>query len=271
LLTLHGAASSAINLGGGGDEFLGPGHFLSLFKNGAETPTPFFFPSALSSGGFILYHPKLHTSERERWDCCVFHIVYIISFGPEIPLMTHPWLFQQSRKGSDHLFFSFPRLPRKKTEMMSRKFRAICNNSNFMAILYIKNNAGRCCSSSCGGATVKWNSAYYVITQTHIQERYWEIWKSWLNNRLQKRAAAAGWAGTIQREQREKVVWFICRRHFLGFYIQKPRNIKKRQPALLLTIGTEFKIKGGTHICVCVLVGTIVLLHSLHIECRYMA
>ncbi len=121
---------------GGGDEFLGPGHFLSSFKNGAETPTPFSFPSALSSGGFILYHPKLHTSERERWDCCVFHIVYIISFGPEIPLMTHPWLFQQSRKGSDHLFFSFPRLPRKKTEMMSRKFRAICNNSNFMAILH---------------------------------------------------------------------------------------------------------------------------------------
>lgn len=120
--------------------------------------------------------------ERERWDCCVFHIVYIISFGPEIPLMTHPWLFQQSRKGSDHLFFPFPdSTPPKKPEMMSRKFRAICNNSNFMAILYIQNNAGRCCCCSfCGGATVKWNSTYYVITLTRssIQERYWEIWKS---------------------------------------------------------------------------------------------
>jgi hypothetical protein len=98
--------------------------FVVVQKWSSRDSNPFFFPlRSLSSAGFILYHPKLHIRERERWDCCVFHIVYIISFGPEIPLMTHPWLFQQSRKGSDHLFFSFPRLPPKKTRNDVKEIR----------------------------------------------------------------------------------------------------------------------------------------------------
>lgn len=105
---------------GRGDEFLGPGHFFSSFKNGAEThPTPFSFPSALSSGGFRLYHPKLHIrerlGEREMRLLRVSYSIYYILW-PRNPVDDTSLIVPTVPQGIGSPFFFLSQTPPKKNQ-----------------------------------------------------------------------------------------------------------------------------------------------------------
>jgi hypothetical protein len=213
-------------LGRGGGRVFRPWTFFVVVQKWSRDSNPFFFPlRSLIRRLYIVSSKAAHIREREMRLLRVSYSIYYILW-PRNPVDDTSLIVPTVPQGIGSPFFFL-------SQTTPEKNQKWCQGNSAPSVItliswryYIKYNAGRCCCS-CGGATVKWNSAYYVITQTHIQERYWEIWKSWLNNRLQKRKRWLLDEPELHREQRERELFDLYVDAIFGLLYSEAEKYKE--------------------------------------------
>jgi hypothetical protein len=116
LLTLHGAASSAINLGGRGGRVFRPWTFFVVVQKWSRDSNPFFFPlRSLIRRLYIVSSKAAHQREREMRLLRVSYSIYYILW-PRNPVDDTSLIVPTVPQGIGSPFFFLSQTPPKKTQ-----------------------------------------------------------------------------------------------------------------------------------------------------------